>query len=205
MPAERGTLSLGVGFEADQPGLAMQKTQELAGRLDTALSALRPGPVSWYSLDAPTVSVWRPYNDQGRLSPPRYRASAEVGAMFSDFVALSDFVATWGEEIGITVSSVDWTLSDETRDRASAETLAAAVLDARTRATTIAHALEVELGQCVEVADPGLLSTAGPDLNSDVSMQSGHFLAASQPATGVELHPETIVVEATVHARFQTS
>jgi hypothetical protein len=36
-------------------------------------------------------------------------------------------------------------------------------------------------------------------------MERGHFLAASPAATGVELHPETIVVEATIHARFQTT
>lgn len=205
LPPERGTLTLDLGFEADQPTSAMRKTQELAGSLDTALTELRAGPVSWYSLDAPTMSVWRPYNDEGRLSPPRYRASAEMRGTFSDFIALSTFVATWGETVGVTMSSVEWTLTDETRDQASADVLARAVLDAQARAKTIADALQVGLGECVEVADPGLLSAGPSGRDADIPLGAARMLSAAPQTRGVDLHPEMIVVEATVHARFQTT
>ena len=205
---ERATVHFSAGFEDDEPGRVLALTTglvtELTGEI-TELKGAQPSPVTWYAVLPVKTRSWRPYNNQGNILPMRYSAVAELHVKFADFQALSQYVSRIGGRPGVTLGWVEWALTEATKQNIQAKVLAGAVANARERALTIARAAGASDVVPLEVADPGLLrglSGAGggpvPVMAARKAADSG---SGGQPDF-IQLAPEDIETQATVHARF---
>ena len=205
--AERGTVSLVVGFEGPQREDVMQRATHAHARIVDQVRALHDpssGPVTWWS--AQRMSVWsrRPWNDHGKQLPFVHHAQVGLEAKFSDLARLAEWVEQVAVLDGVTVRGVDWTLTEVTRTRRVADARARAVADAVERAGAYASALGLTDVRAVALAEPGMLGDQRrPAAPEAVAMMRG---AVADGAGGqLDLKPEDITVESAVHARFVAS
>lgn len=208
---ERATLHVEVGFDAGDRADASHRTTTLANRVVAHLQALEGAgvsPLTSYAVFPMTTHSWRPHSDAGAVLPPRHAASVSMEVTFQDFGALAEFGAQVGGLAGVQLRGVEWTLTAATRSRLEERVLTAAVADARGRAVSIARSLGAADVEPLEVADPGLLARAGVEQPGPrmqpMSLSAGAeaFRAGGQEA--VQLVPQELTVEASVHARFTT-
>lgn len=203
---ERATLFLTAGFEGDNPEPVLEAASGLVARLTGEIRALRdaqPSPVTWHAVLPIRTRTWRPYNNQGKTVPPRHAASAELQVKFRDFDALARFVAAIGGREGLTIGRVEWALTEITRERIQAAVLAEAVANARARALTIARAAGASDVVAVEIADPGLLRGETGGGGAPMPVAAARMAAAAgSPPDAVEVSPEDVETQASVHARF---
>lgn len=205
---ERATVHFSAGFEDDEPGRVLASTTRLVTELTgeiTELKATPSSPITWYAVLPVKTRSWRPYNNQGAILPMRYAAVAELHVKFADFDALSRYVSRIGGRPGVTLGWVEWALTEATRQSFQAKVLAGAVANARERALTIARAAGASDVVPLEVADPGLLRGQPGAGGGPVPVKAARLAAdpgnAAQP-DHIQLAPEDIDLEATVHARF---
>jgi len=206
---ERATVHLSAGFEGPDPQTSLARTTDLVRRLADQIirfEATRPSPTTWSAVLPIRTRSWRPYSDKGNLTPLVYAAVAQVQVKFRDFGALARFVDDWGGEEGVTLQSVQWALTEATRQEQERRVLAQAVSQARDRARVVAAAADAGDVRFLEVADPGLLGGERPGAPQPLAMSARPAAAAAMGGGGpVELAPEDIEVSAVVHARFTTA
>ena len=201
---ERATLNLSAGFESDAKDDAMRTTTALVDELHdrlTRLKAAEPSPITWFAVLPIRTRSWRPYHEKGKVVPMRYAAAASLRVKFRDFKALAQLAGELGGRAGVTLESVDWSLTEVTRTKVEAQVLAGAVKRARERAVVMAKAAGAADVVAVEIADPGLMRDV-------VSTGDGSYGGAAARGSNGEsedilLSPEDVVVSATVHARFR--
>lgn len=202
LPPERATLTLRVTFDGQDKAHALGMTTAIARELTTRLRALEAdesGPTTSSTVLPISVHSQRPYSHTGELLPLQHTASATMRVTFADFDALAEFVGDVGGTDGVAVEGVEWALTDATRERIEAAVLADAVERARSRATTMAHAAGALDLQFAQIADPGLLGEPAPQARHAMELASA---AMMDGAGGIELAPEDIVIETTLHVRF---
>ena len=213
---ERATLHLAAGFESGDKGDALARATALVGKLQAHILALEGAgmsPITWYAVLPVQTRSFRPYSDKGAVLPQRHVASSQLKVKFRDFEALSQFAAQVGATAGVTLQHVDWALTEASQTYLSGQVLAQAVGDATARATTIAKAAGASAVAPLEIADPGLLSgvpaggaVGGPTYGASArAMAAAGFEAAGPGESGIDLAPEDVVIEASVHARFVTT
>ncbi|WP_342372310.1 SIMPL domain-containing protein [Propioniciclava soli] len=156
VPPETGLVSLGLVAEAPAAREAADTVSALARELAEELAGLAGpgGPVTWHTVGAMTTSSWRRYDPDGAPLAPRHSASVTVRARFADLPALAAFVSAWALRDACQLNGVDWELSDATRAELEDAALAAAVADARRRATVIAEAAGAGAVRPVSFRDP---------------------------------------------------
>jgi len=201
---ERGTVHLIVSAENLDQQAALRAAETAAGWLIDDLKPLRSGPVTWYAMDALSTSNWQPRDHQGRAQARQYRAQCRAQVRFKDFFALSSAVSRWGERPHLDVSHVEWDLTDETRDRAKADVLVAALADAHQRARIAAGYLGMPSLRVIEVADPGLLGN-GHDNGPAPQAMFARAAAFGDSSQAVELSPQEIAISTTVHVQFEAA
>lgn len=211
---ERATLHLDVGFDSGERADASHRTTTLANRVVAHVQALEGAgvsPLTSYAVYPLTTHSWRPHSDAGAVLPPRHSASVAIDVTFQDFRALADFAAQVGSLAGVQLRHVEWTLTDASRTRLDERVLSAAVADARARALVIARPVGATDVEPLEIADPGLLSRVGGDPPGPRMQVQPASLASSGQAARfggqepVQLVPQELTVEASVHARFTTA
>ncbi|WP_203568727.1 SIMPL domain-containing protein [Aestuariimicrobium ganziense] len=103
---------------------------------------------------------------------------------------------------------VEWALTEKHRVEQEARVLAAAVFNARERAQTMATAAGLGEVHCLEVSDPGMLSSrarvehqfdSGGPAALRAAMPAG---APGSSSSGSSVSPEDIEFWESVHARF---
>lgn len=205
-PAERATVTVGVGFEGpDQAPVVARTTQGTAALIAGIVDRHDPerGPVTWWASDR--IRVWsrRPFNDKGDQRPLVHHALTSTRAKFRDFEELARWVERAAAYPGVRIDGIEWALTEATRAAAVGDVRARAVEAARTKAAAYAAALGLADLRCVAVADPGMLGD---------QVHGGGHVAASFSRTGggeepggLVLTPEDIAVSATVDARFIAS
>lgn len=209
-PAERATVRATV--HAFGPEREPVFARALAAA-ETLRSQLEPmvdedaGPVTWWSSDR--VSVWseRPWNNEGQQLPLVYHASQDLSAKFKDFDALSRWIEQAAVVEDVTISSLAWDLTDETRTTVTTDVRTKAVQDAVAKATVFAQAVGLTTVTALAIADPGLLGEQGASGGGYAPaprMMKASFDALSS-APQLELKPETIEVSAVVDARFRAT
>lgn len=206
-PAERATVAVSVHFDGREREDVFEKATAAAAAVRETILArfdTSAGPITWWS--AESVRVWsqRPWNDKGAQLDPVHYATLDVSAKFSDFDALP----TWIEAVvaidGVTVSQIDWTLTQATQTAVTAEVRSRAVKDAVAKAAVYAQSIGLGAVTASAIADPGMLgdgtggSGGGPFLEAQL-MKSSFDGGAGAP---LALKPETIEVSANVDARF---
>lgn len=209
LPPERATVHLSVGFETPNQQEALDRTtatlHEVVRHIDY-LKGMTPSPTTWSSVGAIGTRSWRPFQTKGVTPPPMYAAKADVQVKFRDQGALAYFVDTWAGQPGVTVRYVEWALTEQVRLDSEADALGRAVAKATERARVIAKAGGFSDVRLVEVADPGLLSgmrTAQGGSSGVYAMSARSGAPAGSSEQGpVEITPEDIDIQSTVHGRF---
>ena len=122
---------------------------------------------------------------------------------FRDFPTLAGFADHWGGRPGVTLGHIEWTLTETRQKETERSVLAQAVEVARERAQVLATAAGAGEVRCLEVSDPGMLGhrTEGEPMMLAAS-RSAYAKDAGGGGEGIEIAPEDVDVEATVHARF---
>lgn len=201
LPAERGTVSLAIGFEHADRAVAMRQVGLLHERLVAeAESHVHRGAATWWGSDQ--VRAWpqrRYVKDSSEYSIVQV-AAAEVKAEFRDFAALSSWVTEAGSIDGVTLGGIEWTVTEQQRIAVQREVQVAAVQDAVRRAEAYASAIGGAGVTLQQLWEPGLrpnTSGAGGD---------GPMLRSMVAAGGfadVELRPDDIEIAASLSADFR--
>jgi len=203
---ERATMHLTAGFESGDKAEAMSEATRVVNELSADLRRLKeldPSPTTWSAVLPIGTRSWRPWSDQGAILPMRHAASARLMVKFRDFPTLAGFADHWGGRPGVTLGHIEWTLTEARQKETERSVLAQAVEVARERAQVLATAAGAGEVRCLEVSDPGMLGhrTEGEPMMLAAS-RSAYAKDAGGGGEGIEIAPEDVDVEATVHARF---
>ena len=203
---ERATLHLTAGFESGDKAEAMSEATRVVNELSADLRRLKeldPSPTTWSAVLPIGTRSWRPWTDSGNLVPMRHSAHARIMVKFRDFPTLAGFADHWGGRPGVTLGHIEWTLTETRQKETERSVLAQAVEVARERAQVLATAAGAGEVRCLEVSDPGMLGhrTEGEPMMLAAS-RSAYAKDAGGGGEGIEIAPEDVDVEATVHARF---
>jgi len=200
---EEGVVRISVRAEGHERGPVVERIASLADPIRGDLAARREqGTLRDWS--SQRVAVWanRPWNSEGKQLSLVHYASVEFIATFTDFAAMSWWVADLAERDGIQIDEVTWQLTRATAQRAEADVAAAAVRAAVDRATAYAAAIGLATVTPLEIADVGLLTRNDSSPSPAPAMMRAAFAADAGGGAGIELQPEDIVVTAAVEARF---
>ena len=200
---EEGVVRISVRGEGGERGPVVERIAALADPIRNDLAA-RKGHGSLREWSSQRVAVWanRPWNSEGKQLALVHYASVEFVATFTDFAAMSWWVADLAERDGIQIDDVTWQLTPSTAQRVEADVAAAAVRAAVERATAYAAAIGLATVTPLEIADVGLLTRNDTGSTPAPAMMRAAFAADTGGVAGIELQPEDIVVSAAVEARF---
>lgn len=202
--AERGTVTLVVGFDGELREDVVQRTTHAHARLVDQVRALHDpvvGPVVSWAAHRLAVGSDRPWSPDGRQLGLVHEASVQLDATFCDLARLVEWVEQVAVLDGVAVRGVAWALTDERAHELADHARTRAVADAVGRATAYARSLGLTSVRAVAVAEPGLLG--GVDVPArPVSAKSLLRGPADNGGGRLDLEPEQITVAAVVHARF---
>ena len=205
-PAERGTARLSIGFQGPERAQAVSRTTEVHSALARqAEQHVATDAATWWSADRLQVWSERPWNQKGAQLPLVHHASLALQVKFADLSAM----ASWVEQIaaleGVTVSGIEWALTEVTKVRITTEAQQRAVQDAVNRATAYANSLGLSTLRPVALADPGMLGDESRPVAPGEAMMMSRRAASPTSDEVLDLKPEDITVASRVHARFAAS
>lgn len=204
---ERATVHLAVSVEGATKdtvfAAASQSAAAVAGSVTPLLDA-ESGPVTWWASDQVRTWSHRPWAENGRQLPQVHHAAVDFQIRFSDFEALSRWLAGVAGLPGVSVTGIDWTLTDQRRAQLLNQVRAAAVLDAREKAQSYAGSLGLSLLRPVAVADVGMLGDGreGTEAAPSPRMALASRTSMRAEAAEISFSPQDIVLDAQVDARF---
>jgi len=210
---ERAKALLGVEATGAHRGEVWEQAQQAHQHLTSqAAELVATGQAAdWTAqeIQVGTYQEWVPLAGNPGQSEPvrRFRASGDVAVEFTDFTALSRWLATVAEIPNVEVRGVSWSLTTATRVRLLREIRHEAVQDAIQRARDYA----ADFGQpeltLSAVYEPGLYP--GPDSSGGIAnpvMPRALMMADSSAAMpSVELKPATISLTAEIIAVFTSA
>lgn len=206
IPAELAIAEVAVRLDGPDRASVLADAVAIAQRLKDELSAAQTaGAVARWSSDR--VSVWsnRPWSNDGAQLPLVHHASIGTRSEFTDFSALSEWIAAVSEREGVVVDGVRWELTPATARATEAAVAQGAVSVAVERARAYASALDLHTVRAVEIADTGLLRTSDAPERAAAPMMMARSASAGSATPALELEPRPITVSATVEARFAAS
>lgn len=194
---ERATVDLTVSHEGESRDIVLTHTAQLHTELQAALAPLHDpeaGPVTEFSASNATASSTRPWSQDGTVLALLHQAEASLSVTFSDFGELSRWLGEVSAHDGVTVHGVNWSLTDTSLANANRIARDLAVQNAVEKATDYARSLGLGNVHPRALSDSGLSGDGGPPFLGSVG-DVAQF-------SSVEFAPESIVVSATVEARF---
>ncbi|MGF3055659.1 SIMPL domain-containing protein [Microbacterium sp. YY-01] len=199
---ERATVHLAVRSEHHERADAVARAHNWAAPVIDSLQQREntEGFERWSSSHV-TVRAERPWNNEGKRLPVVYTATVEFTVVFRDATELSTWISEVSVRDGITIYSVQWSLTETTREEVEREVATRSVAVAIVRAEAYARALGLTTVTAQEIADTGLLSRNEPRHEPRMMSARASAVGAST-APQFELEPEDIIVSATVEARF---
>ena len=206
-PPERATLHMRLGVEGTDKQAALDHTTSLVQSFTNVVDqmrALTPSPITWFAVAPIGTRSWRPWTGKGTILPLQHSAECVVKLKFHDFAALTRFIDQWGGRSGVSMDAVEWTLTDAHQKAEEDKVLAAAVVQAHARATTMAQAAGERGVQFLELADKGLLDDTADFRESRVWATSAMQADSTGETEGVTVAPENVELSARIHARFTT-
>ncbi|WP_308465265.1 SIMPL domain-containing protein [Rathayibacter soli] len=208
-PAERGTAHLAVGFDGPERQAVLDAVTQLHGELSREIEAMtgeeRP-PITWWSADQWRVWGDRPWNQEGKILPIVYHGAAEIAVKFSDLTRLSTWLGEVALRDGVTLRSVEWTLTEETRQTLTTEARRRAVEAAVAKATVLATSVGLSTIWPTALSDPGMLGEGSREPGTESgSMPMSARMSVGGSSSPLDLKPEEITIAVAVHARFAAS
>lgn len=204
-PAERGTLRITAGFQGGDRSTVVDRTVQLQTTLAAEVQQLLDpahGPVTWWSADRLRVWSERPWNNEGKQLPLVFHAAVTLEAKFRDLRRLAEWAERLATVDGVAIGGIDWTLTEVTTTRLTADARHRAVLDATEKAAGYARSLGLSSVRPVAVADPGMLGDQSRSSSPNEATAMSRASKAAAESAGLDLKPEDITVSARVHARF---
>jgi len=201
LPPERATIHAALTLEGPQPEPVFQAVAAAVAEIVASIEALhhpKKGPVTWYAFDQVRLGARRPWHKDGKQLPLVHSAAVSIAVTFRDFDELARWVSWSAGVEGLSVSYVDWALTETKRLKVERATRQKAVRDAQRRAQDYADALD--LGKVVVrgISDPGVGRPA--------PMARAMLAAESMPVDGgaaeFALRPEDVEIAAGVEAVF---
>jgi uncharacterized protein YggE len=203
-PAERALVSLAAAVEGHDKQRVFAEAVQIQEPLSAQLKDLvgLDAVASWSS-DQVRVFSHRPWEGDGRGSMVHV-AKVHVRAEFTDFERLSGFLDRWSGVDGVEIGGVTWDVSAKNRRLYEAEVRKAAVDDAVAKAQSYANAVRRGKVVAVQIADPGMLSAAGPvDSRATPAYAAAAYSRNDGVGAELDLTPEEIVIRVEVDARFR--
>ena len=194
--ADFAVLAISIVHEADSAAAALGETTSIVNELREATDAEDVREVALSRLTVTRTYRWE--EKTGEQLPAGWQAaiSGSVAAGAEDVNAVADRIAGTGAEI----VNLRWELDLD--NPAYREVRRAAVAAAHRAAEDFADALDRDLGELRELADPGLLGSDQPPTMMASPMMARGRLEADAGAQ-LELDPPQIPVTATVEATFE--
>ncbi|HEV6955274.1 MAG TPA: SIMPL domain-containing protein [Promicromonospora sp.] len=206
-PAERGTVHLHVTFSGTlRNDVVDQVARTHTILVDQAKAHVEAGVAErWESASVHSYV----YDDRVRSSQSggkqrvrRFRASARLTVTFSDFEALSTWLAEIMDVDGVEIDRLTWTLTSETRKALLAEARVEAAEETAVRAQSYADALGLGPVAPVAIYEAGLRNGGGGGGNAPMYAMRAGAMAESGGAQ-VELQPQDIEVSVTLSADYE--
>jgi len=201
LPPERGTVHAALTLEGPQAEPVFAALTAALAEVKGSIEALhhpKKGPVTWYSFDQVRLGSRRPWHKDGKQLPLVYSAAVSIAAKFRDFEELARWVSWAAGVEGLSVSYVEWALTESKRLKVERATRQQAVRDAQRRAQDYADALD--LGKVVvrAISDPGM----GRPAPAARAAMMAHDVSLDGVAPEFELRPEEVEIGAHVEAVF---
>lgn len=208
-PAERGTAHITIGFDGPGREEVLVAVTQLHDELSTEIETMAgetPAPITWWSADQWRVWGDRPWNQEGKKLPIDYHGAAEFAVKFSDLSQLGTWLGEVALRDGVTLRSVEWTLTEETRQTLTKEARRRAVEAAVAKATALASSVGLSTIRPIALSDPGMLGDSSHESGAEPSstLMSAR-MSVGVAASPLDLKPEEITIEVAVHARFAAS
>ncbi|MGI8415560.1 MAG: SIMPL domain-containing protein [Nakamurella sp.] len=204
-PPQRATVRLRVGLEGPKKDAVFAGVSTAANTVSSGLVALlnpSAGPVTWWSSDQLRSWADRPWNSDGKQLPLVFHAAVGFQAKFSNFEALSEWLARVVDADGVSVEGIDWALTESSKKELTVQVRSAAVLAAKTKAAAYAEALGLGEPQALAIADAGMLGEGLHPTSQHYTASSRSMHAESGTALQLAFEPQDVEVSATVDARF---
>ena len=208
-PAEQATAHASVHADGSKRDAVFSRAVGASDALRTFIQSIHDaeaGPVTHWSADS--VRVWseRPWNNEGKQLAPVFHAAMDFTARFRDFEVLARWVETAAGFDAVTVGSIEWDITDETRAAVTTDVRTKAVQDAVAKATVYAKALGVGAIRPLALADVGMLGDPSGGGGGPQPVFARGAMMKSQAydssAAQLALKPEDILIQAMVDARF---
>jgi uncharacterized protein YggE len=201
---ERAIVVLDVASEGPTKDAVYAAATQTAGAVTAQIQSLldpAAGPVTWWAADQVRTWSHRPWNQDGRQLPQVHHAGVQFQVKFSDFEALSRWLAAVVPLSGVSIAGIEWELTDERRTELTNQVRAAAVHDARDKAQAYAASLDLGPVRAVAIADVGMLNEPSPVPPAPVARMA---MSVAAPENGEELNltPREIEISVQVDARF---
>ena len=210
LPAQRGTLRLGVTFTQDDRVAVIRATAALHEQIvEQAKAHVATGAATQWGSESVSANVqwdWEhPGPGQEAVQIRRFRAYAPVWVRFSDAAALGTWSLSLAELDGVAIGGISWARTDETSDQATTEVRQAAAHDARSRAQAYAEGLGLGEVELVSLYEQGLRPGTGSGGEPGPFRGAPRMMAASADAgPTLELRAPQIEVAVTLSADFTT-
>ncbi|MCP2030477.1 uncharacterized protein YggE [Okibacterium sp. HSC-33S16] len=200
---ERVTVHVGVDIDGPDKAAVLHRAAEARERVIAAARAAHDADdralVDW---SASGLQVWseRPWSAEGVHVPLVFHSRSTLDAIFAGI----DAVGAWTDQVseldGISISGLDWSLTDSTRHELEEQCQRDAVAHAVAKTSVYASALGLNTVHLIDLAEPGVLSPQPPEPGPLRTMS----LAAGTSGP-TEFAPEPVRIAVEVHARFEAS
>jgi len=208
-PAEQATVLVSAQFDGPDREQAIESATVAASEVRASFDEVadrNPTAIVRWSSDSLRVWAERPWNNEGAQLPLVFHAVVDISVVFGDLGAVAPWLRRSAGTDGVSVSSIAWDLSEESRRAAVAAARVHAVEDAASKAADYARAVGLTRVTAVAVADSGMLDGAGEHAPQPVMERTAMTTRfdGSDPLA-LELHPSDVVIAGSVDARFVAS
>lgn len=196
--AERASVVVRTRSRGDAPEPAMRAVSEAHGRVcDDARAFVASGEAERWHADRVWVSHHEEWVGDDKRRRLVFEAAASVHVTFVDVEALGRWIGSIGTDPVHEVGGIEWSLSDETRERLESSARAMAVADARRRASDLATAAGLGQPRIVEIREAGTLPPARQEA------QPMFARAAAAPAPSIDLEAGEIEVASSITVHLE--
>lgn len=204
--AERAEVRLSVGVDGSERARVVARATRIHNQVAAeAADLVAAGTAERWSAEDVYASSDREWVGEGLPRREVHRAHSWIEVRFRDLAALPAWVSRWWARPFLSVSSIDWALTRETRERVREEARGQAVRSAIARARTYARAAGAGEARIVAIYEPGL-RRGGGGRESEGSQLMAPMMPGSAPGSDedqLQVKPRDIAVTALISADFE--
>jgi uncharacterized protein len=215
--AERATLTLEVSDTGPIQKNAVEHVTTTAKQLQAGFKLLAPTEGDGGTSSRPAVTRWSMSNlstgqwtawlsGQNTIT---YRAATTFEVRFADFEKLSEAYADLTRLPYVSIRSLGWSLSENTRSSLGSESRRQAVADAVVKAQDFGKAFSKDKITPVEITDenslvaPQRMPPTGFGLFGSSATRSTAPAGTQEPESGLNFEPEVVNIDCSVRIRFE--